>query len=159
MNKGLNVFQKIIISLFLFFSFLKILIFPSHIFSMIQLTVLKLKGEPLLHRYEDIVFSKWIFLTSLIESGLFLILFIFVMGMLKGKLFKRKVIYISLLTILYYPILLVLNYFILGKNSLLGVIPDFFSIFVLLLFTLYLVFFYKSKIGTDTTATSNHTNQ
>ena len=146
MNNKLNLITKIVASFIMLFSFLKMLIFPQRLFSILHITILELQGKHVSLYEKQYAFNAWILFTDLVESFLFFMLFYYILQMFKGQFRIKQIIFLCLaIILLFYPLLLILNCFMLGKNSLMGIIPAFFSVIFLSTFTLYLylLFFYK----------------
>lgn len=137
----MTISKIVVASLAAVFSFIKILIFPQRVFYIFHIMFMELKGRYVSPYDKAYAFNTWISLSDFIESFLFTVLFYYIFLTLRGSDRKKEITKLSLsIVIIYYPVLLILNYFILGKNSLMGIMPVLFSSVFLLFLTIYFKF-------------------
>ena len=142
MNNKLSLIDKIIIFMLVSFSFLKLGNFISYLYSTHHIRYLEAQKKYIALSEKNVTFNSWIFISQLIGFILYTLLLAYGLSMFKNKQKKKDIIKLSfLIIIIYYPMVIVFNYFILGKNSLLGLIPTVFAIIFLLFFVFY--FSYK----------------
>jgi len=138
MNKKMTLMKKIIILFIMLFSFFKILIFPQRLFDLFKIIARESNGKYISPYDKQSAFNIWISFTALIESLLFAVLFYYMVLILRGENKRKEIIRLCLaIVVFFYPVELFLNYLILGKNSLMGVIPFSFTAIFLLFFAAY----------------------
>lgn len=146
MKNKTSVINKIAAILVIAFSSLKLVNFISLLFTIYHFKSLELNGKYISLSAKDTFLNKWFFATELIGFILYVLLLNFGLGIFMKKNVQKNIIRISLIIIfIYYPWVIVSDYFILGKNSLAGLIPASFSSLFLLFFIFYFSVFYKGE--------------
>lgn len=146
MNKKNSIINKIIAILVVIFSFLKLGNFVSLLITIYHFKSLELKGKYVYPPAKDVFFNKWVFTTELVGFILYALLLNGGLKILRNKKGKKNIITMSLSIIfIYYPVVIISNYFILGRNSLAGLIPASFASLFLLFFIFYFLIFYKEE--------------